>query len=195
MSAFSAVPPGSAANLRPIPDWGRRGRLGFTLVEVMVSTSLLGMLMIAVLSSFIFTIRSEQALTNYNLMNTEARGLLELLSRDSKCALDVTNFTASSVTMVIPLDTDSHTTSVTYGYDSSAGTVSRETGGVTRTLATNVSSFTFSYYNGLNIATTSLVELKQIQLTLRLARTVSLATTSQYVISAQYTMRSKPTSH
>jgi type II secretory pathway pseudopilin PulG len=169
----------------------------FTLVEAMISMTLIGLLTAAVLSSFVFTLRGEQSLANYNTMNGDARELLERFSRDAKCALDVTNATTTSVTMMVPYDTDlTHATAITYEYNSGDGTVTRETGGVETVLATGVSNtFAFTYLNILNVATTSLPEIKQIQLSLRMVRTVTSATTSQYVISAQYTLRSKPVAH
>lgn len=175
----------------------RRPARAFTLVEAMISMTLIGLLTAAVLSSFVFTLRGEQSLANYNTMNGDARELLERFSRDSKCALDVTNATSTSVTMMIPYDTDpTHATSVTYEYNAGDGSVTRETGGVATVLATGVSNtFAFTYLNILNAATTSLPEIKQIQLSLRMVRTVTSAATSQYVISAQYTLRSKPVAH
>lgn len=159
--------------------------------------SLVGMLTAAVLSSFVFTLRGEQSLANYNTMNGDARELLERFSRDSKCALDVTNATTTSVTMMIPYDTDpTHATSVTYEYDPVDRSVTREIDGVTTVLASGVSdTFALSYYSINNVATSSLAEIKQVQLSLRMIRTVTTTTTSQYVISAQYTLRSKPVSH
>ncbi|MDD3180961.1 MAG: prepilin-type N-terminal cleavage/methylation domain-containing protein [Opitutaceae bacterium] len=169
---------------------------GLTLVEVMISMTLLGLLMSAVLSSFIFILRGEQSLANYNTMNAEARTLLELLGRDSRSATDVTNFSASSLTLVVPQDTSGNTQEITYEYDGSNGVLFRQVGSATeRILIRDITSFNFNYFNGHRDATTSLAELKQVQLTLRITKEVSQAATSQYVISAQYTLRAKPTSH
>ena len=59
----------------------------------------------------------------------------------------------------------------------------------------DIESLNFAYFNLLNTATTSLVEVKQVQLSLRMVRLVALARTSEYVISAQFTMRAKSTSN
>jgi Tfp pilus assembly protein PilW len=170
-------------------------KAGLTLVEVMVATGLLGTLMAAVLSSFVFMLRGEQSLANYTTMNSEARELLELMSRDAKSAVAVTNFTANSLTLTVPLNKAGGTTDVTYEFDAGTNSFIREANGGTQTLVRDVSAFSFRYLNSQNSVTTSLVELKQVQLSLRIVRTVSLATTSQYVISAQYTLRAKPTAH
>ena len=173
----------------------RARHAGLTLVEVIVAMTLLGLLIAAVLSSFIFILRGERSLANYTEMNAEARGMLELLGRDAKSAVAVTNFTATSLTLVVPTTTGGATTEVTYEFDAAADSLVREIGGQTTTLVKDVSDFAFRYLNSNNVVTTSLAELKQVQLSLRILRNVSQASTSQYVISAQYTLRAKPTAH
>lgn len=157
--------------------------------------TLLGLLMAAVLSSFVFLLRGERSLANYTTMNAEARRMLELLGRDAKSAVAVTNFTTTSLTLVVPVNTAGGTTEVTYELDAATDSLVREIGGAATTLVEDVTDFSFRYLNGNNVATTSLAELKQVQLSLRIARTVSLAATSQYVISAQYTLRAKQTAY
>ena len=160
-----------------------------------MSTSLLGMLMAAVLSSFVFLVQGEQSLANYNAMNADARELLELLSRDAKSASAVTNFTTTSLTLTVPLNTSGGTQDVTYEFDAATDSCVREAGGTERTIVRNVSDFAFRYLNSNNAVTASLAELKQVQLSMRIMRRVSFTSTSQYVISAQYTLRAKPTAH
>ncbi len=177
------------------PPTRRRAARGLTIIEVLVSTSLLGLLMTAVLSSFVFLVQGEQSLANYNTMNADARELLELLSRDAKSATGVTNFTATSLTLTVPVNTSGGTQEVTYEFDPASDRCVREAGGTERTLVRNVTAFNFRYLNSNNAVTASLVELKQVQLSLRIVRRVSFTSTSQYVISAQYTLRAKPTAH
>jgi len=172
-----------------------RSRRGLTLTEVLVASSLIGILMSAVLSSFVFLLQGEQSLGNYSAMNSSARGLLELLGRDAKSAISVTNFTATSLTMVVPTNTTGGTQQVTYELDAANNTCVRIAGGTTRTLVTDVTEFSFRYLNSNNVVTNSLAELKQVQLSLRMVRRVSSSSNSQYVISAQYTLRAKPTAY
>lgn len=188
----------SASDLTRAPSAGAgrtRDRRGLSLVEVLVSTSLLGLLMAAILSSFVFLLQGEQSLANYNTMNADARTLLELLGRDAKSATTVTNFTATSLTLVVPTNTSGGTQEVTYEYDAANRSCVRLAGGATRTLVPNVTTLSFRYLNGNNAVTTSLAELKQVQLSLRIVRRVSSSSNSQYVISAQYTLRAKRTAY
>lgn len=179
----------------PSPRHLRRAARGLTLVEVLISVSLLGMLMTAVLSSFVFLLQGEQSLGNYNSMNADARELLEYLSRDAKSATAVTNFTATSLTLTVPVNTSGGTQDVTYEFDAANDSCVREAGGVRRSLVSDVDGFSFRYLNSNNAVTASLAELKQVQLSMRIVRRVSLSSNSQYVISAQYTLRAKPTAH
>lgn len=173
-----------------------RPRAGFTLVEVLVSLGLVSMLTLALLVSYSFTLRGDVSLSNYTEMNTQARALLEALGRDLRSATDVVDFTASTLTLTVPTTPSaSATQSVVWTYDSVAGTFSRQAASTTKIYARNLSTFTFNYRNGLGVVTTSLVEVKQVQVSLRLLRTVVSATTSEYVISAQFTMRAKSTAH
>ena len=174
----------------------RRRSTGFSLVEVMISLSLVMLLTLALLSSYLFIARGDHSLTNYAVMNAQARSLLEVMGADLRSATDVTNFTSSTLSLVLPsapgatggLD-------VVWTYDAAAATLTRRVGGTSRVYARDIESFNFAYFNLLNTATTSLVEVKQVQLSLRMVRLVALARTSEYVILALFTMRAKSTSN
>ena len=87
------------------------------------------------------------------------------------------------------------TQDVTWDYDPVNATVTRETTSGTVTMARDVNTFSLYYANGSNVETASLVEVKQVQLSLRMLRLVAGTVTSEYVISAQFTMRAKSTAH
>jgi prepilin-type N-terminal cleavage/methylation domain-containing protein len=173
----------------------RRAR-GFTLVEVMISSALCAMLILAATTTFVFLLRGERSLANYSEMNAKARKILEQMGRDFRTCGDVPSggFNSTSVTLSVPTNTSGAAwQSVTWSYNPATGSVSRTVGGIASIYATNVSSFTFSYYNINGVAPSNDVELKQIQLSMRIVRNVASATTSEYVISAQFTLRSKST--
>jgi hypothetical protein len=162
----------------------------------MISMTLMLLLTLALLTSYVFIARGDRSLTNYGDMNAQARRLLDQLGADARSATDVTNFTTSTLTMTVPTNATATTTQdVIWTYDSVAGTVTRQDNSGTRTLARDVNSFAFYYTNANNVQTTSLVEVKQVQVSLRMLRLVASTITSEYVISAQYTMRAKSTQH
>jgi hypothetical protein len=162
----------------------------------MISLTLIMMLTLALLTSYVFIARGDRSLQNYGEMNVQARKLLERLSADLRAATDVTNFTTSTLTLTVPTNTAATATEdVTWDYNSVTATVTREDSAGTTTYARDVDTFVLYYANSSNIATTSLVEVKQVQLNLRMLRLVASTITSEYVISAQYTMRAKSTAH
>src|SRR4051812_11073318 len=83
-----------------------RARRGFTLVEVMISVSLAALLLLAAMTSFLFTLRGERSLANYSELNARARQMLEKMGRDFRMAGDVPagGFSSSSVLVKVPTD-------------------------------------------------------------------------------------------
>ena len=179
------------------PDLRRRNTAAFSLTELLISLALVLMLTLALLTSYVFIARGDQSLQNYGDMNAQARKLLERLGEDLRAATDVTDFTGTTLTLTVPTNaTATATEDVTWDYNSVDGTVTRQAGtAAVATLARDVQTFAFYYANGNNAETTSLVEVKQVQLSMRMLRLVASSVTSEYVISAQFTMRAKSTSH
>jgi hypothetical protein len=162
----------------------------------MISLTLVMLLTLALITSHVFILRGDHSLLNYGEMNGQARKLLERLGEDLRAATDVVDFTASRLTLSVPTNAAATATQdVMWDYNSLDGTVTRQDSSGIATLARDVDTFAFRYANGNNAATTSLVEVKQVQLTLRMLRLAAYATTSEYVISAQFTMRAKSTAH
>lgn len=179
------------------PDRRRRAA-GFSLVELMISLGLIMMLTLALLTSFTFIARGDRSLQNYGEMNAQARKLLEQLGQDLRSATDIANFTASSLHLIVPTNPAATAVQdVMWNYDSGSATFTRQDGAGTKTFAYNIESFSFYYYNSASPSaqTTSLVEVKQVQLKLRMLRLVAGTITSEYVISSQFTMRAKSTAH
>ncbi|MBM3852214.1 MAG: hypothetical protein FJ399_03570 [Verrucomicrobia bacterium] len=165
-------------------------------MELLISLSLIMLLTLALLTSYVFILQGDQSLSNYTSMNSQARQLLEIFGNDLRSATDVTNFTASSLTITVPTNpAGTSTNDVIWEYDAGAGTFARQDPTTTKVYARNISLFAFHYTNGNNVQTTSLVEVKQVQISLRMLQLVASAVTSEYVISAQFTMRAKSTTH
>lgn len=119
-------PPRTAINALGTTRSTRRANpAGFTLVEVLVSTSLAAAVMAALLSSFVFLGRNLTRLANHQTLESKGREALAWLRRDLAVAAAVksgTTPTASSVTLVLPAG------EVTYTYDSAAGSLRRQAG-------------------------------------------------------------------
>lgn len=129
-----------------------RSARAFTLVELLIGTALSGMVMAAVLSSYIFLGRSFARLTNQQTLETEARRTLGYFTRDAQMATGISGTpSATSVTLTIPAITG--TTTAAYSYNSSTGTLTRTpAGGTALVLLRNITSsggLAFKYYDNL----------------------------------------------
>ncbi|MES2694413.1 MAG: prepilin-type N-terminal cleavage/methylation domain-containing protein [Verrucomicrobiota bacterium] len=121
---------------------------GFTLVELLVATTLAGMVMLAMLSSYLFVGRSLARLAGYQALENEARKTLTYLRQDfavAKAVKNGTTPTSTTLTLVLP------TGQVTYTY---ADKKLRRQATVGSTLdfyllnnsACECATFAFSYY-------------------------------------------------
>ena len=207
-----------ATTVYPISSTPRTepGRRGFTLVELMVSTTLASLLMVGVLSSFLMMGRSGANVQNYTQLEVKARKALEYFSREARLAYGITSYSANSVTLQIPDTSSSRNTiayTVTYTFDSAAGTFSRTGPAIDNTtspnstavLLTGVQQITgsnpFNYYrlvttdyaSGFTSNTASNVtEIKQVEINfiVSLAST-TVVTASNRVLSARFILRNK----
>ena len=147
---------------------------GFTLIELMVAM-VIGMIVFAsVATTFISQTRAYTAQEQINEMEQNARGALDIMSREIKMAgykpnggsvTGVVSYSSSSLTIQADLNgngsvstSGSDNEQITYTYDSANKQITRQVGTATAaTLAENISSFAFTYYqsSGTTLATSS----------------------------------------
>jgi Tfp pilus assembly protein PilW len=171
----------------------------FTLVEILIGSSLAMIVMIAVLSTFLMLGRSGANVANYSTMEMESRRALEEFSQDVRMAADIVWNSAQSVTLKVP---DNYTTAsnrVTYAYDSATKNFYRRPGFASSTepiriLIRNVDSCIFSRFNRLNVSksvTDTTTKRLQITLVVR-TKSVTVAAAKNTILSASYILRNKP---
>jgi prepilin-type N-terminal cleavage/methylation domain-containing protein len=131
----------------------RRRRRGFTLVEVMVATSLLGIILTGVLAAYLFLGRNLTRLVNLQQQEVQSRITLRYFTQDVSAAIALSTMSSSQLALTKPAA--SGTTAVTYTYSSGSGTLVRTEGTRTQTLVTGLTSFAFTYYNEAGTAITS----------------------------------------
>lgn len=169
---------------------------GFTLVEVMIGAALSTVILAAVLTSYLFIIRSGANLVNYSSMEAQARSALELFAEDTRQASAITWNSANSVTLVV------NSAAVVYEYDTSSNTFFRRTAGDTRALLTGITAFQYKAYNingaeitdfGSSTALTAAGKsTKQLQVSLSVARsTQTVVRATNVVLSARFILRNK----
>jgi prepilin-type N-terminal cleavage/methylation domain-containing protein len=121
-----------------------RGR-GFTLVEMMVAVAIGCLLLAALATIYVFSMRSFGAMANYSDLNQKSRYASDIVSRDIRCALNVVSASATTLVLSEP-DPTTGTTTVTYTYDDVGGTLTKIVNGQTNVLLSGVGSFSFALY-------------------------------------------------
>lgn len=173
----------------------RRGaRGGFTLVEVLVASSLSLVILAAVLSTFLFIGKSSMRLAHYTDMEGDARSALHLFSQDARQASAASWTNAHTLNLTVGAQT------ITYAYDATRATFTRKQGSAAAVvLAENIQAFSFSAYQitGVELPLTGSLSavntaVKMVQITLNLERsTASTGKTSSQIISSRCVLRNK----
>jgi prepilin-type N-terminal cleavage/methylation domain-containing protein len=184
-----------------------RRSAGFTLVELLMATSLSAIILAGVLSSFLMMVRSGIRVSNYSSMEAQTRRAFEQMGIDSRMANNfVSNYTGNTITsftLTIPSNDLTTQRQVTYGYDTSSssnkilfmvpGTDPTVTTGRLN-LVTNVQSLTFLRYDNtgtlIPASTTSDAGIKHIQVSINVSRTqVGVVAATQIIRSTAFTLR------
>lgn len=101
---------------------------GYTLVEMMIGLTLASILMLGVLSSYLFIGRNSVRLSYQHALETQARGILNTFAGDVRNTKYITSASATGMTLQL---VDGST--VTYSYSSSLLTRDPGSGGVSVT--------------------------------------------------------------
>jgi prepilin-type N-terminal cleavage/methylation domain-containing protein len=100
-------------------------RAGMTLVEVLVTTAICGLVLMGLASLVFYTGRSFAALANYVDLDAKSRNALDSMSREIRQSKRVITGTSTSLTFE-----DSDGKELVYTYDPAARTLTRTKGGV-----------------------------------------------------------------
>ena len=170
----------------------RRARRAFTLTEVLVATTLSAMVFAAVFGAYLFLGRNLTRLVSLQRQEVESRRTLRQFTADLSAAIQLT--TATPTQLVLTKPASSGTTTVSYLYSASEGTLRRAIGSDTQTLASGVTELRFDYFNGSGSATSNVQNIKGVELVLATAMgnaasgTLARATT----VSPRILLRNKP---
>jgi type IV pilus assembly protein PilW len=163
-------------------DRKARNDRGYTLMELMVAIAIGMIVMASVATTFTSQTRAYSAQEQINQMEQNARGALDIMSREIKMAgykpnggsvTGVVSYTSTSLTIQADLNADaavstsgSDNEQIAYAYDSANQKITRQVGtAAAATLAENISGFTFTYYqsSGTTLAT-SVANIRRIKI-------------------------------
>src|SRR5688572_30122450 len=155
---------------------------GFTLVELMVSMGIGMVILAAVTTTFMSQTRIYNAQEQINEMQQNARGALDILTREVKMAGykpsggGFNGVTYSTTQLMVQADLDLNgaistgstaNEQITYTYDSANQRITRAVGsGSAQVLAEHITAFTFSYLDGAGAATTVSADIRQVSITI-----------------------------
>lgn len=179
-----------------------RRRGGFSLVELIVTSAISGIVLAGVFSAVLAITRGGFLLGNYIDMEKQARFALETIATDTRVAKDnVWTYDAASGELTGITLTAPDESTVTYAYDSASGTLTRTAGTRVTTLVTGIRALTFTAYRyDYHDGVTSIApdhfnrdhDTKMIQIALSAVRTrAALADATNNVVSARYVLRNK----
>lgn len=170
-----------------------RARRGFTLVEIMVATGISAIVLLGILTAYLFVARNLTRLVNLQQQEVASRGTLRQFTQDVSAAISLTTATASQLDLTKPAA--SGTATVSYVYSSGSQTLTRTDSAGTRTLLTYLTAFTITYYNeGGTAITGSPQSVKSIEISFSTAVGSSAAgTLARYSsASSRILLRNKP---
>jgi Tfp pilus assembly protein PilW len=122
----------------------KRVQLGFSVIELLVGVVIGTIVLAGTVTFFLFGARSFGSMANYTDLNNKDRNASDVITRDIRSALQVNSATANQIVLQAPPAGGANT--ITYTYDSSAGTLTRIDTDSTRVLLTGLGSCTFSLY-------------------------------------------------
>ena len=159
---------------------------GLTLIELLASMAISGIILAAITTTFISQTRSYDAQEQISAMQQNARAAMDMITREARMAGYNTNGTYSFVGMEynagqirirtnLNADSDTADTNedIIYAYDAANDRIERTTGIVTETLVDNIDGFTFQYFDEDGNTTTTPADIRQIQITIT-AKTAKL---------------------
>ena len=157
---------------------------GFTLTELMVVMAIAMVLLAAVTTTFMSQTRVYNAQEQINEMQQNARGALDVITRELKMAGykpnggSVTGVTYSTTQLQIDADLNadgmistsaSDNERIIYAFDSTSEQITRKVGSTSNTaqvLADNITGFSFDYFDSSGASTTVSANIRQVRVTI-----------------------------
>lgn len=155
---------------------------GFTLVELMVSMGIGMVILAAVTTTFMSQTRIYNAQEQINEMQQNARGALDILSRELKMAgykpngggFNGVTYSTTQLRVQADLNSDGAISTsstaneqITYAFDNANEQITRAVGsGSAQILAEHISAFTFNYLDSAGAATTVSANIRQVTISI-----------------------------
>lgn len=163
----------------------KRGEQGFTFVEVLIAMAIGGLLLGAVISTFVMQSKSYDVQEQMTDVVQTARAAMDMISREVRMAgydptgagFDGIPYHVAQLQLLADLrganstdppdgDTNDPNENIIYAYDAKNLQIDRNTGGGNQPFAENIEAFTFTYLAGDGCPTTTTDDIRQIRVTI-----------------------------
>jgi type IV pilus assembly protein PilW len=163
----------------------KRGASGFTLLEVLIAMAIGGLLLGAVISTFILQSKAYDVQEQMTEMVQTARAAMDMIGREVRMAgydptgagFDGVAYHSAKLQLLADLrgasatappdgDTDDPNENITYVYDSKNLQIDRNTGGGNQPFAENIEAFGFTYLDKDGHPTATTADIRQIRVTI-----------------------------
>ena len=177
----------------------RRRHAGFTILELVIGSTLSAFVLLGVLAANLHLAKSGLRVTQYAEMDTHVRRSFEQLAVDAKAASAFPYNGATDITLSVA-ESNGTTSQFTYAWSAASQTFYRVNGADSAAstgkvvLATGVTSLTFSRLDTGGTTTFSDSATKRLNITLTLARRSAVGPATISKTANSYTLRNKPVS-
>ncbi|MAM91972.1 MAG: hypothetical protein CMI15_10935 [Opitutaceae bacterium] len=163
-------------------------RKGFTLVELMLTMFIGGIILAGGTATLNMWARSSMAVGNYADMSGTTRRALDIFASDVRMATDLSASSASRFAFSA-FGAGTSTVAVDYTFDADAGTLTRTYDGVAQIILEDVDQFLFAYME-LNLSTTTNpLSVKVVRIESILQKQVLNISNTDEIISARQHIR------
>ena len=191
----------ATADSKPIspPKPSRSRRRAFTLVELLVATTISGFVLAGIITASFQLMRSAVRVTHYAEMDAHVRRGLEQLSLDLRAATAFTYNGASDITVTVA-QADGTSVVYTYAWNSTNRALYRVPGNSSSSqshrlwLMSGVSALSFSRFNKSGSSTNSDSATKSVGVSLTIARTAMGGADATSKVGASFMLRNKASS-
>lgn len=109
-------------NIKIVP----RARQGWTLVEMMIAVGVSALVGMAMMSTYIFSVKSMASMVSYAALDAKNRQAMDTLTREVRQAFRVEAYTANSITVLTANDDGSTGPRVRYSFEPTSKTMVRQ---------------------------------------------------------------------
>jgi prepilin-type N-terminal cleavage/methylation domain-containing protein len=166
---------------------------GFTMVELMLTVAIAGIILAGAATTLNLWARSSMAVGNYADMSGSTRRALDIFASDVRMATDVSTSSANRFTFTA-YGSGTSTVAVDYRFDAGVGTLTRTYDGVSQVILQDVDQFLFAYLDMNLSATTNPLSVKVVRIESILQKRVLNISNTDEIISARFMLRNRQVS-